>query len=554
MISDAIGRGLARLSLGLFVIPLLFLAIFFFYPLVTLFARSLSISSAKQLLEQAYILNVVWFTFWQAALSTLLTLVLGLPAAYIFARYDFPGKSLLRALVTVPFVLPTVVVAASFRALLGPQGPINALMIDLFDLQRAPLRLEQTLAIILVAHIYYNMAVVIRLIGGFWANLNPRLTETARVLGASSPRAFWEVTLPLLRPPLIGASVIIFLFTFTSFGVILILGGPSFSTIETEIYRQYVTFLNPEVAAILALLQIIFTFLLMLLYAHWQRRLSVPLDFRPRKSTMRRPKGVGEKVVVGLLVVGLSIFMLSPLLALVWRSLVDRNGAFTLAYYQALPVQRQGSITFVPPLVAVRNSIGYAVLTMLLAAFLGILSAAMISRRSRWRTWLDPVFMLPLGASAVTLGFAYVLSMGRFRTSAIIVLVAHTLVALPFVVRSILPVMQGIKPSLREAAAVMGASPFRSWREIDLPIISRALLVGAVFAFMVSMGEFGATSFIVRPNSGFLTLPIAIQRYLSQPGALNFGQALAMSSILMAVCVVGFVAIERFRYADIGEF
>jgi thiamine transport system permease protein len=128
------------------------------------------------------------------------------------------------------------------------------------------------------------------------------------------------------------------------------------------------------------------------------------------------------------------------------------------------------------------------------------------------------------------------------------------LVALPFVVRSILPVLQGIQPNFRESAAVLGASPFRIWREVDLPIVGKALLVAAVFAFTVSMGEFGATSFIVRPNSGFLTLPIAIQRYLSQPGALNFGQALALSSILMGVCVVGFVAIERFRYADIGEF
>jgi len=121
-------------------------------------------------------------------------------------------------------------------------------------------------------------------------------------------------------------------------------------------------------------------------------------------------------------------------------------------------------------------------------------------------------------------------------------------------VRSLMPVMQGIKPSLREAAAVMGASPGRVWREVDLPIVGRALLVAAVFAFTVSMGEFGATSFIVRPNSGYLTLPIAIERFLSQPGALNFGQALAMSSILMAVCAAGFVAIERFRYADVGEF
>jgi thiamine transport system permease protein len=315
-----------------------------------------------------------------------------------------------------------------------------------------------------------------------------------------------------------------------------------------------VTFLNPQVAAVLALLQIIFTFILMLLYAYWQRRLVVPLDFRPRKSTVRRPVKPIEKVAVGLLFAGLCLFMLSPLVAMVLRSVTNRDGALTLAYYRALPTQRAGSIIFVPPLIAVRNSVGYALLTMLLASLLGVLSALMINHRSRWARWLDPVFMLPLGASAVTLGFAYMISLGPLRTSAFIVLAAHTLVALPFVVRSILPVMQGIKPSFREAAAILGAAPLRAWREVDLPIISRALLVGAVFAFTVSMGEFGATSFIVRPNSGFLTMPIAIQRYLGQPGALNFGQALAMSAILMAVCVCGFVAIERFRYADVGEF
>ena len=554
MTSSSLRQWAARSSFLLYLIPLAFLLIFFFYPLGNIFARSISLDAVEQFIEQAYLGRVAWFTFWQAALSTLLTLVFGLPAAYLFATYSFAGKALLRALVTVPFVLPTVVVAAAFRALLGPQGPVNNLLVSVFELNHAPIRLEQTLTIILLAHIYYNMAVVIRLVGGFWANLNPRLTEAAKVSGASPQRAFLEVTLPLLRPPLIGASVLIFLFTFTSFGVILILGGPSFSTIETEIYRQYVTFLNPQVAAMLALLQILFTFLLMLLYAHWQRKLTVPLDFRPRKTTLRKPHSAIEKVVVSVMVIALCLFMLSPLMALVWRSMTNRNGELTLAYYQALSVQRAGSIIFVPPLMAIRNSLLYAFLTMLLAGFLGVLGALAISRRSRWRGWLDPIFMLPLGASAVTLGFAYMLSLGPLRTSAFIVLAAHTLVALPFVVRSILPVMQGIKPSIRDAAAIMGASPFVAWREVDLPIISRALLVGTVFAFTVSMGEFGATSFIVRPNSGFLTMPIAIQRYLGQPGALNFGQALAMSSILMAVCVLGFVAIERFRYADIGEF
>ena len=535
-------------------IPFLFLAIFFFYPLVNILRLSVTAVAIQELLTRAYYLQVIWFTTWQAALSTLLTLIVGLPAAYLFARYEFRGKSLLRSLTTIPFVMPTVVVAAALRALLGAGGPVNQGLMALFNLSDPPIQLEQTIWIILIAHVFYNTTIVIRLVGGFWSNLNPRLVEAGRLLGASRWRAFREVTLPLLRPSLLSASVLIFLFTFTSFGVILILGGPAFSTIETEIYRQYVTFLKPGIAAVLSLLQMLFTFGLMWFYGRWQRATAVTLDFRPQKANVRRPSSWYEKLLVGSMVVGLTALLLTPLLALIWRSLVDRDGNLTLAYYQALPELRRGSVVFVPPLTAVRNSIMYALLTVIVAGFLGVLTASFLAKPFRGRGWLDPLFMLPLGASAVTLGFGYVVTFDSLRTSPVLVLIAHTLVAFPFVVRSLLPVMQGIKPSLREASAVMGASPLQTWREVDLPIVGRAMLVAAVFAFTVSMGEFGATSFIVRPNSDYLTLPIAIERYLGQPGALNFGQALAMSTILMVVCAIGFVAIERFRYADIGEF
>ena len=484
----------------------------------------------------------------------LLTLWVGLPAAYIFSHYEFRGKTTLRALTTIPFVLPTVVVAAAFRALLGANGPVNQLLMAIFNFEKAPLQLDQSLTMILLAHVFFNVAVVVRLVGGFWANLNPRLGEAAQTLGASRLRAFWTVTLPLLRPSLLSAALLIFLFTFTSFGVILILGGPAYSTIETEIYRQYVFYLRPDRAAVLALVQILFTFILMSVYARWQQKTAVSLDFRPQKANMHQAQGWKEKLLVGFVVVALFIFLITPLLALVTQSFLDRDGNLTMAYYQALPEARRGSAVFIPPLTAVRNSLGYALLTIVTACTMGLLTASLLIRPSRWRSWLDPMFMLPLGASAVTLGLGYVITFDKLRTSAWLILIAHTLVAFPFVVRTMLPVMQGIKPSLREAAMVMGASTTRTWREVDLPIVGRALLVAAVFAFTVSMGEFGATSFIVRPNSGFLTMPIAIERYLGQPGALNFGQALAMSTILMVVCAVGFIAIERFRFADVGEF
>lgn len=578
------------LFLGL---PLVFIGAFFFYPLVNIFRLSLNTAVFAQLLRPTY-LEILWFTFWQATLSTLLTLLAGLPVAYVFTHFEFPAKNLLRALTTIPFVMPTVVVATAFRTLLGVNGPVNGILTAVFHLSSPPIRLEQTLTLILLAHVFYNLTVVVRLVGGFWANLNPRLGEAAHALGASGWQVWWRVTLPLLRPPLLSAALLIFLFTFTSFGVILILGGPGFSTIETEIYRQYVTFLKPDVAAALSLVQIAFTFVLMAIYSGWQRKTAVSLDFRPQQLNVHPPRTTLQKLFTAVVITTVFLFLLAPLLALIWRSLADSNGNFTLAYYQALPELRRGSVLFVPPLTAVRNSLLYALATVGLAGFLGVITAVLLTRRfsvlstqypvlrkqysvnseqypisnlqspiplihaSRFTfhasRWLEPIFMLPLGASAVTLGFGYVVTYQWLRTSPLLVLIAHTLVAWPFVVRSLLPVLQGIKPNLREVAASLGASPWRVWREVDLPFMGRALLVSAVFAFTISMGEFGATSFIVRPNSGYLTLPIAIERYLGQPGALNFGQAVAMSTILMVVCAVGFIAIERFRYADIGEF
>ena len=546
--------GKRLLWLLLFSLPLAFLVIFFFYPLANIVSVSLTVGAITGLFSRPYYASVLWFTIWQATVSTALTLLVGLPAAYLFARYEFKGRQVLRALTTIPFVMPTVVVAAAFRALLGARGPLNQSLMALLNLSQPPVQVEQTLTIILVAHVFYNVTIVVRLVGGFWTRLGPRTVEAARVLGASPLQAFREVTLPQLKPALIAASLLIFLFTFTSFGVILLLGGPAYSTLETEIYRQHVNFLRPDVAAALSLLQILFTFALMSLYARWQQRTAVGLDFRPGRTTRQKARGVAERSSVGILIAFLMLFQLLPLLALVWQSFMTRDGTFTLAYYRALPTLERGSVTFIPPVEAIRNSIGYALLTVLAAGLLGTVGATLLTRVGKHRNWLDPVFMLPLGVSAVTLGFGSVISFDRLRTSPVLVLIAHVLVALPFVVRTLLPVLQGIKPSLREAAAVLGASPFAVWREVDAPILGRALLVAAVFAFTVSMGEFGATSFIVRPNSGYLTMPIAIARYLGTPGALNFGQALAMSAILMGVTSMGFIAIERFRFADVGEF
>ncbi len=550
-----------------YLIPLAFLVTFFFYPLLSIFTLSfapegvIDLSALANLIRSSYYARTLWFTIWQAIVSTGLTVIIALPGAYVFARYRFRGKSLLKALATIPFVLPTVVVANAFIAWLGPRGWLNQLLTGFLGFEQPPINLQHTIWIILLAHVFYNYAVVVRIVGGFWANLNPRLEEAARMLGAGPFDVLGRVTLPLLAPAIAAAALLVFIFSFTSFGVILILGGPRFATLEVEIYRQTVNLFNLPIAAALSLVQIIFTFSLMWVYTRLQARMAVPLDLRPSRQVQRSASTWQERLVVGSNILLITCLLVLPLIALVERSFT-LDGQFTLRYYTQLSVNERGSILYVPPIQAMANSLGFAAVSVILAVTLGLISATALSRPgrqtsgSRLHGLIDPLLMLPLGTSAVTLGFGFIIALDEpplnLRTSWWLIPIAHTLVAYPFVVRSLLPASRGIKPSLREAASVLGAPPWQVWRQVDLPIVSRAMLVGAVFAFTISLGEFGATALIARPQTP--TMPVAIFRFLGQPGALNYGQALAMSSLLMFVCGSGMLAIERFRVGDVGEF
>jgi len=551
----------------LFLIPLGFLAAFYFYPLTTILvvslapAGSLDVSALADLLNTDYYLHILWFTLWQAAVSTLLTVLLALPGAYVLARYRFRGKWLLQALTTIPFVLPTVVVASAFSALLGPNSRLNLALMAWLGSASPPIDLQFTLWIILLAHVFYNYAVVLRIVSGFWANLSPRLEEAGRMLGARPWDVWAHITLPLLAPAIAAAAALVFMFCFTSFGVILILGGPRFATLEVEIYRQTVNLFNLPVAAALSLVQLLFTFLLMWGYTRLQSRLAVQVDLRARQHSQRPVAGRRARLLVAGNVAFMVGFLAAPLLALVDRSLA-LGGGLTVRYYAELFVNRRTSLMYVPPIQAALNSLMFACATVALALVLGLISASLLARPAR-RAGLrrlqglaDPLLMLPLGTSAITLGFGFIIALDRpplnLRASPWLIPLAHTLVAFPFVIRSLLPALRSIRPSIREAAAVLGAGPLRLWREIDLPIIGRAVLVGAVFAFTISMGEFGATALIARPQTP--TLPVAIYRFLGQPGTLNYGQALAMSTLLMLICGAGMALIERFRGGGVAEF
>ncbi|MGW0545680.1 ABC transporter permease [Streptomyces altiplanensis] len=536
--------------------PVAFFAVFFAYPVTAIVGRGLQVDGVWRLgrigevLADPAILDVLWFTTWQALASTALTLLIALPAAYVFARLDFPGKQLLRAVVTVPFVLPTVVVGTAFLALLGRGGLLDEVW---------GVRLDTSVWAILLAHVFFNYAVVVRTVGGLWSQLDPRQEEAARVLGAGRFAAWRRVTLPALVPAVAAAALMVFLFTFTSFGVVQILGGPAYSTLEVEIYRQTAQLLDLPTAAVLTLVQFAAVGAILAVHAWTVRRRESALKLVDAARTSRPPRGAGQWTLLGGVLATVVLLVLVPLGVLVERSLDGPDG-YGFGYYRALRSTGASGGTFlVPPLEAVWNSLEYALVATAVALVVGGLAAAALTRRAgRLVRGFDALLMLPLGVSAVTVGFGFLITLDRppldLRTSWILVPLAQALVGVPFVVRTMLPVLRAVDGRLREAAAVLGASPLRAWREVDLPMVRRALLVAAGFAFAVSLGEFGATVFIARPDNP--TLPVAVARLLGRAGDLNYGQAMALSTILMVVCAVSLLVLERARpdRSGSGEF
>ncbi len=523
------------------MLPAIFFGVFFVYPLVRMlqegFARNDGDSAwIASMLSDSALLGVIWFTFWQAALSTALTVLVALPGASLLARSEFRGRRVLQGLVTVPFVLPTVVVATAFWGLLGP----TSWLADV-----SGWHVSRGLALILVAHVFFNYSAVVRVVGDYWSRLDSAVDEAAAMLGASPLRRFCWSTWPRLLPAIAAAASLVFLFTFTSFGVVLLLGAVSTSTIEVEIHRQILFLFDLPTASVLALVQLVFVLVVLGVQTSLERRL---IATQATPAPQRRNKPSRWWLVPNLLFMFLLVAL--PLLSLVERSFATASG-YGLDFYRALSESGRGSTLFVAPLEAIMNSLRSAAIATVIALVLGMaVSAGLVDLRARTRSWTQTLMLLPLGTSAVTLGFGMLIALDQppfdFRGEWWLVPVAQALVASPFVVRILLPVWTGVRLRLASAAAVLGASPMQTFRHVELPLISRALVIAAGFSFAISLGEFGATVFLARSTNP--TVPVAIFRFLSRPGELNSGRALALSSILMLLVIVAITLIDRFRF------
>jgi len=541
-----------------YLIPaFLFMLIIFYIPLSTILIKgiqnesgSFSLEGISGILSSSYYRKILYFTFFQAILSTLFSVLIGLPGAWIMSHYSFPGKRLLKAVITIPFILPSILVVLGFVLFFGKNGVLNNFLNTMgFN----DLKILYSFKAIIIAHIFYNFPIAIRIISSLWAKIPQSQMMAAQSLGAGKIRVFRTVTLHQILPAILTSAMIIFIYCFMSFAIILVLGGgPELSTVEVEVYRLAKVSLDLNRGSSLALIQSSLTLLFMFVYSSLEKFKSYEEKLLSNRNKPRCRLTFNLKSILIILYFILILLLITaPPLSVVLESFKETRSLsgskqFSLYWYrQIFNPDGRGNYSRIA-LSSLKNSLLYAFSTVLFTIPVSTLVAWVITRkRLKFPSLTELFFLLPLGISSVILGLSYMrlsnMLPDTFRGSALLVILAHSAIALPLVFKPVLSIFRKIKISLREAALNLGASGFRTFLDIEFPLIKSGLLTGATFAFAVSIGEMNATLMLSQP--GTATLPISIYRLI---GSYKFFGACALGTILMFICLIAFLTIDRF--------
>ncbi|MDS0476153.1 iron ABC transporter permease [Natrinema sp. 1APR25-10V2] len=493
------------------------------------------------------------FTAYQAALSTVASVALGLPAAAVLANYEFRGRRTIRSLTILPFVLPGIMVAVGFYAMFGRAGTLNGLL-GLVGLGPFPFIEWNPLAIVIVAHAFYNAPLVARVTVAAWESVDSRTVETARSLGASPRRAFSDVVVPQLLPAVLTGALLTFIFTFMTFPIVLALGGLQLATVEVWIYDRVRQLAYGE-AATLAVLETLLSLALTYAYLRYESaqtglaRAATPPPREPLFPDVRTALSPRRLAIVGYGLVALVVFV-GPVASLVAGSVTDGGGVTLNHYAFLLERQLEGASYQTLPWVAIRNSLLFGVATLFVAVPMGVVVSVVTTRAGRGGAVVDALAMLPLAVSGVVFGigllrglvFGIPLPGGwRFQvTGGVAIVAAHAVAAYPFVTRNVSPLLSTLDPAMVESARALGASRYRALVDVELPLVASGIVAGAAFAFAISIGEFSSTVILAGSGDTY-TMPVAVERYLGR----RSGPAIAMGTVLLFVTAASFVVVDR---------
>lgn len=504
----------------LWAAPILFVAVLFYLPLLRIIGVGFSSNWFEIYFEPAT-LKAIWFTIWQAALSTAIALLIGIPGAYVLYRKQFFGQRVIRALITVPLVLPTIVVAIVFSTFR--------------DLPAIPL--------IIAAHVFVNYSLVVRTLGGVWATMDNETEEAAALAGAGRLRTTLAITLPQLKPAIVSAAALTFLFCSSSYGIILILGGGLVESVETQIASAALQVLDLNKAAALALLQ---TAITVIAFSISESIAKHPIGIEQVHESSRKPR-IDARDWPALTVTAVAVVALisMPMIVLLAKAFTF-DGALSLQNFLNLAGRGQRELLNISVWQATLNTLRNVAISASLAVGLGSLVSYLLSRTHRNRRskflnrTLDLLFLIPVGISSVVLGFGYLITFGGgplpLRASWLVVPIVQALMALPLVIRLIYPALISIGSEHREAASLAGANSRQTWWHIESGIIRNVILTAIGFALIAGIGEFGAASLLAFGDQA--TLPTVLFALISRPGAENFGMAMAVCAIMIVLTFV----------------
>jgi thiamine transport system permease protein len=523
-------------------LPVLFLAAVLVAPVLRLLAEGLAPAAGTEPLrwldvwEDDFLRWRVLWSFAQASITCALALLLGLPVAWVLARLDFPGRTLALRLLMLPFVVPTLVAALGVLALWGPRGLLGA------PLAAAGVDLQETPWLLLYGNLFFNLCVLVRAGVDALQQVSATRVAAARTLGASPWRAFWRVEWPAIMPWLVSALCLVFLYCFAGFGLALVLGGQRYATAEVEIYTLVAHELELGQASVLAVWMLGLTGLVALAYAFIERRLAAPGRVSP--VPRQRPSGAAQWLALWGAMGLLFVICAAPLLAVVWlalQALLVGQGAAVLAEADTLA--------------ALWNTLRFSAVALALATALGLLHAlgvraldAAAQARHAGTTpgllallWRAAAF-LPFVVSPVTVAFGLLLLYPQASASLVMLIAAYVLLAYPFVAKSLAAAFDGLPASIEQAAATLGAPPWRVFRRVTLALVAPALRRGMAFAAATALGEFAVTLFLARPE--WSTLSTLIYQNLGRPGQAHLDAALVLATVLMLLALGAFTLIE----------
>ncbi|SFC70976.1 thiamine transport system permease protein [Polaromonas sp. OV174] len=457
--------------------------------------------------------RVLW-SFTQAGVTCVAALVLGLPVAWVLARFDFWGRQLVLRLLMLPFVVPTLVAALGVLALWGPRGVLGSWL---------GINLQDTPWLLLYGNLFFNLCLVVRAGVDALAQVSSQRVAAARTLGATPWRAFWRVEWPAILPWLASSLCLVFLYCFAGFGLALVLGGQRYATVEVEIYTLVAHELKLAEASALALWMLLLTGAVALAYAAIEKRLAAP--GRPDCVPRRRPQGLAQWLALAAALAVLVFFCAAPLLAIAWR------GAQAGAQVWAQVLDEE-------VLAALWNTLRFSAMALFAATLLGLAHALAAQQSLVWRA----AAFLPFVVSPVTVAFGLLLLYPQWSASLALLLAAYAVLAYPFVAKAVAAGLDGLPTHLAYAARTLGASPWRLFWRVTLPLLSPALRRGMAFAAATALGEFAVTLFLSRPE--WTTLTTLIYQRLGRPGLANMELAMVLACVLMALALLAFGLIE----------